>query len=145
MNRRTLVSVLRAVFAGMGLALALAGCAELGLAPPPPLASHAPEPSEPVPASSGPQSDPTDASQALLSQSRLDRAAGRYPEATASVERALRIDPNNPALWLELGEIQLAAGNDAQAATMARKALTLAAGDVAIRSQAQALLEEAAR
>jgi cytochrome c-type biogenesis protein CcmH/NrfG len=83
------------------------------------------------------------ASSELLAQSRADRAAGRYAAAAVSVERALRIDPNNPALWLELGEIQLAGGNDQQAEMMARKALTLAGGTAHIESRAERLIRAA--
>ena len=63
----------------------------------------------------------------------------------ASVERALEIDPNNAALWVELGEIDLASGRAAEAATMARKALTLAPRDSGAAADASALLERARR
>jgi hypothetical protein len=89
-------------------------------------------------------SDASAASQSLLAQSRARRAAGDYPEASASLERALRIDPNNPILWIELGELHLQAGNTAQAEMMARKALTLTAGDRSAESQAERLLRAAA-
>jgi Flp pilus assembly protein TadD len=80
----------------------------------------------------------------LLAQSRARRAAGDYAEASAALERALRIDPNNPILWIELGEVHLQAGNTAQAEMMARKALTLTAGDRSAESQAERLLRAAA-
>jgi tetratricopeptide (TPR) repeat protein len=98
-----------------------------------------------APAAARPQSDAGSASGALLAQSRAEQAAGDYGQATASVERALRIDPNNPALWLELGELELASGDPAQATTMARKALTLAAGDPDTEARAQRLLDAASR
>jgi Flp pilus assembly protein TadD len=79
----------------------------------------------------------------LLQQSRAQRAAGNNTQAAASIERALRIDPNNAALWLELGEIHLAAGNRTQAASMARKALTLTSGDAGLESRAERLLRAA--
>ena len=43
----------------------------------------------------------------------------------------------------ELGEINLATGNRSQAATMARKALTLTAGDATLESRAERLLRAA--
>jgi len=92
---------------------------------------------------SRPQSDARAASETLLEQSRAERAAGKNAQATASIERALRIDPNNAALWVELGEINLDAGNRSQAASMARKALTLTAGDAAVESRAERLLRAA--
>lgn len=91
------------------------------------------------------QNDASAASSALLAQSRTERAAGQYAAASASAERALRIDPNNPSVWLELGEIELAMGDAAQAATMARKALTLAGSDSVVEARAERLLRDAAR
>nr|MBO2513705.1 hypothetical protein [Gammaproteobacteria bacterium] len=81
---------------------------------------------------------------ALLEQSRDQRAAGSYAAAAASIERALRIDPNNAELWLELGEIKLDDGDPQQAEQMARKALTLAGGDRFVASRAERLLTRAA-
>jgi tetratricopeptide (TPR) repeat protein len=104
---------------------------------------------EPVPLPRGdvpparPQSDASGASGALLEQSRAQRAAGSVPAARASLERALRLDPNNPALWLELGELELENGNDGQAATLARKALTLAGRDTRLTARAERLLRAA--
>jgi Tfp pilus assembly protein PilF len=83
---------------------------------------------------------PNAASVALLERSREERAAGRYDAAAATVERALRIDPDDPALWLELAEINLAQGDGEQANSMARKALTLAGDDRAIAARAERLV-----
>lgn len=80
------------------------------------------------------------ATQELLTESRAARAAGDLTEAAVSVERALRIDPNDPELWLELGQIQLASGDNAQAAALARKALTLAGDDRDLTARAERLL-----
>ena len=109
-------------------------------APNPPTGGVAPPPGE---VASRPQSDTAGATQALLTQSRAARAAGSYVEATAAIERALRIAPSDPALWLELGEIELASGDPAQAATLARKALTLAADDRTVSAEAHTLLRAA--
>jgi Flp pilus assembly protein TadD len=79
----------------------------------------------------------------LLEQSRAQRAAGSLPAARASLERALRLDPNNAALWLELGELELQTGNSEQAATMARKAMTLAGRDTRLSDRAERLLRAA--
>jgi tetratricopeptide (TPR) repeat protein len=113
---------------------------------PPPGTQSAPraEPSPPqrggdVPAAR-PQSDATGVSGALLEQSRAQRAAGSVPAARASLERALALDPSNAALWLELGELELQTGNTAQAATMARKAMTLAGRDGRLTARAERLL-----
>ena len=95
---------------------------EGGAAPLPQSGSSQPSATAPA----RPPSETSGATQALLEQSRSARAAGNYAQANATIERALRIAPNDPSLWVELGEIELATGNNAQAATLARKALTLA-------------------
>lgn len=121
---------------------ALAACttSPFGFPPPQPGPStRAPSGSAPPP----PEAEPaprSNASAALLEQGREARAAGRYAEATASLERALRIDPSNPLLWIELAEIKAADGDRTQAREMARKALTLAGGNPAIESRARRLL-----
>jgi tetratricopeptide (TPR) repeat protein len=90
-----------------------------------------------------PQSDASGASSALVEQSRAQRAAGSLPAARASLERALRLDPNNAVVWLELGELELQTGNAAQAATLARKAMTLAGRDARLSARAERLLRAA--
>jgi Flp pilus assembly protein TadD len=90
-----------------------------------------------------PQSNASSASGALLEQSRTQRAAGSLPAAKASLERALRLDPNNAAVWIELGELELSLGNTVQAATMARKALTLTGRDARLAARAERLLRAA--
>ncbi|HEY8519653.1 MAG TPA: tetratricopeptide repeat protein [Gammaproteobacteria bacterium] len=113
------------------------------LPPPAPEAEQAPPGrAEPPPGRGGPAAPA--ASAQLLQQARTERAAGRYAAAASAVERALRLAPNDPELWLELGEIHLADGNRRQAEMMARKALTLAAGDGAVESRAQRLIRAAA-
>lgn len=94
-------------------------------------------------ASARPPSETSSATQALLAQSRASRAAGNYAQANATIERALRIAPSDPNLWIELGEIELASGNSAQAATLAHKALTLAPNDSLAAADAQKLLRAA--
>ena len=88
-------------------------------------------------------SDATAASDALLEQSRTQRAAGSLPVARATLERALRLDPNNAEVWLELGELELQTGNATQAAAMARKALTLTGRDLRLAARAERLLRAA--
>ena len=77
----------------------------------------------------------------LLEKSRTQAAAGQYPLAAASIERALRIEPGNPYLWLELAQIHLAEGNVRQAETHARKALSLVGDDEAARNMTQQVLD----
>jgi len=119
-------------------------------APPPAEPGARTIPSSPTPApprdvapAPRPQSDASSASSVLLQQSRTQRAAGSLPTAKASLERALRLDPNNPEIWVELGEIELQTGNTSQAATMARKALSLAGRNGSVASRAERLLRAA--
>ena len=109
---------------------------------PQPMPRSEPAPPRDVPATR-PQSDASGASGALVEQSRAQRAAGSLPAARASLERALRLDPNNAVVWLELGELELQTGNTAQAATLARKAMTLAGRDARLSARAERLLRAA--
>ncbi len=83
------------------------------------------------------------ASQTLLNESRSHSAAGHYPQAAASIERAIRIEPRQPVLWLELGNIRLKEGDYVQAESLGRKALSLSAGDAALSARAQQLINAA--
>ena len=76
----------------------------------------------------------------LLEQGRTQLAAEEYPAAAATLERAIRIEPGNPWLWIELGKVHLATGNLAQAEAHARKALALAGTDDGPRREAEELL-----
>jgi len=69
------------------------------------------------------------AATALVAQAHRQSAAGDPQLAIGSIERALRIEPDNPLLWIELGEIHEAAGHFDQAGGMGHKALQLATGD----------------
>jgi hypothetical protein len=63
------------------------------------------------------------ASQALVTQAQAQRKRGDLPGATVSLERALRIEPSNPLLWIEMGRLRMDQRNYAQAESMGRKAL----------------------
>jgi tetratricopeptide (TPR) repeat protein len=75
-------------------------------------------------------------------QAHAQAGAGEYIAAGATLERALRIEPDNPLLWVELGRVQLGEGNGAQAASMGRKALALATGDPAAQASAWRLIAD---
>ena len=115
------------------------------LPPMPPETAPAPQPeARPVPT---PMPEPAPgyhaASEALVEQARREADLGNAAAAGATLERALRIDGNNPWIWIELGHLRLAAGQQAAAESMARKALSLAARDPAARSAAASLLQQA--
>ena len=78
------------------LVIALSACAQLP-------GTTGSQGSTPVPGSVSPA--PASPTTALLEQSRRQSTSGEYDQAVASVERALRIEPGNPRLWLELAQI----------------------------------------
>ena len=85
------------------------------------------------------------AASALVSQAHQQSAGGDTTQAAATLERALRIEPDNPLVWIELGRVRLAENNAAQADAMGRKALTLASGDAAAQSSAWRLIADSLR
>jgi len=81
----------------------------------------------------------------LVTQAHTQIAHGDLPAASSTLDRALRIEPNNPLLWIELGRLRLAESDAHQAEICGRKALALASGDHASQSQAGRLLTDALR
>jgi len=118
------------------LAAVLSACAQL---PATPGTAGSQEPA-PLPDAGRPQTASPTA--ALLEQGRRQSADGEYDQAIASMERALRIEPGNPWLWLELAQIHRSAGNERQADAHARKALSLAGMDRAAEQAARRFLGE---
>jgi predicted Zn-dependent protease len=80
-----------------------------------------------------------------VSQAHTQATGGDYGQAAATLERALRIEPDNPLLWVELGRVRLGENNPVQADAMGHKALSLATGDGAAQSSAWRLIADAAR
>jgi hypothetical protein len=85
------------------------------------------------------------ASKSLVSQAQAQRKKGDLPGATASLERALRIEPNNPLLWIEMGRLRMDQQNFAQAESLGRKALSMAVGDARTQSAAWLLIADSFR
>jgi hypothetical protein len=85
------------------------------------------------------------AASALVAQAHQQAVGGDYGAAATTVERALRIEPDNPLVWTELGRIRLAENNPAQADAMGRKALALATGDPSAQSSAWRLIADSLR
>jgi len=85
------------------------------------------------------------ATHSLVTQARNQVAHGDLPAASSTLDRALRIEPNNPLLWIELGRLRLAENDAHQAEGCARKALALASGDRATQAQSGRLLADALR
>ncbi len=63
---------------------------------------------------------------ALLARARSYRALGRVAEAEADVAAALEVDPRNPRVFFEKGEVAAARGDWQDAADAFRKAVELA-------------------
>jgi len=80
-----------------------------------------------------------------VTQAQAQVAAGNFAVAAANLERALRIEPDSPQLWIEMGKVRQAEGNFAQAENMGRKALSLATGDPRSQSSAWRLIAESLR
>jgi len=85
------------------------------------------------------------ASRALVSQAQAQRQKGDLPGATVSLERALRIEPSNPLLWIEMGRLRMDQRNYPQAENMARKALSMSVGDDRTQAAAWQLVGDSLR
>ncbi len=85
------------------------------------------------------------AATALVTQAHAQATGGNYGPAAATLERALRIEPDNPLLWIELGQVRLSEGNGSQADGMGRKAVALATGDPQTQAAAWRLIAESLR
>ena len=79
----------------------------------------------------------------LMDGARQDVAAGRLANATASLERALRIEPRNPRLWQELARVRLKQGDYAQAESVAARSNSWAGGDNRLRAENWRLIAQA--
>ena len=131
------------------LPVALGACAELPLNKPPDWGTtSAPGETGTVgtaPGESGQDgsSGSADAVNELVTSGRAAKASGNYAHALADIERAVRIEPRNPWLWIELGEIHLLQDDPRRAASMARKAMSVSGEDRAAKATAESLLERA--
>lgn len=63
--------------------------------------------------------------------------------AAATLERALRIEPNNAGLWSRLAEVRLRQGDKAQAEQLALKSNGLAAGNAALKARNDQIIARA--
>lgn len=107
--------------------------------------SATPVPSPPPPAAPARQFRLGAAASALVAQAHTQAGSGEFAAAGATLERALRIEPDNPLLWIELGRVQLGEGNASQADGMGRKALALGTGDPAAQAAAWRLIADSLR
>jgi hypothetical protein len=101
--------------------------------PPPPVPRERPK---------APPATLSAASKALVSQAQTQRQRGDFPGASVSLERALRIEPNNPLIWIEMGRLRMDQSNFPQAESMGRKALAMSVGDDHTQSLAWQLIAD---
>ena len=85
------------------------------------------------------------ASRALVGQAQSQLSSKNFAVAASSIERALRIEPSNPLLWIELGKVRQAEGNYSQAENMARKAVSMAVNAPRAQAAAWRLIAESYR
>jgi Tfp pilus assembly protein PilF len=85
------------------------------------------------------------ASRALVSQAQSQLATKNFAVAASSIERALRIEPDNPLLWIELGKVRQAEGNYVQAENMGRRAVAMSGNAPRAQSAAWSLIAESYR
>src|SRR5450755_4524881 len=137
----------------------LSGCPVPAPRPPPPssplpspLSNGSPSsmrssPSAPAPRPPAPSRENrlSPSTQSLVTQARTLVAHGDLDGASSTLDRALRIEPNNPLLWIELGRLRLTESDAHQAEGCGRKALALASGDRSTQRQAGRLLADALR
>lgn len=83
------------------------------------------------------------AGRSLLMQSRSERQSGNYAAASATLERAIRIEPDQALIWLELARLRLLEGNPAQAEQLGRKARALAVGHPSLEAEAAEIIDDA--
>ena len=112
---------------------------------PPTAGAAVPEAPQPPPGPPPRQFTLGPASSALVAQAHRQSGGGDFGQAAATVERALRIEPDNPLLWIELGRVRLGENNAAQADAMGRKALALGTGDPQAQSSAWHLIADSLR
>ena len=85
------------------------------------------------------------AAAALVDQARRQAANGEPQQAQATLERALRIEPESPLLWIMLGQAHESAGQYSLAGSMGHKALQLASGDAHAQASAWRLIGDSLR
>lgn len=83
------------------------------------------------------------AAMALAKRADGELKSNDLMSAAATLERALRIEPNNAALWSRLAEVRLRQGDRAQAEQLALKSSGLAGADVALKARNEQIIAQA--
>lgn len=82
---------------------------------------------------------------ALLQTAEGQERAGNLGGAAATMERALRIQPQNAVLWHQLANVRFQQGQHARAASLAGKSNSLAGGNGDLRRNNMLLIAKAKR
>ncbi len=81
----------------------------------------------------------------LVQRAEAQREAGEYAAAQASLERALRIEPENPDLWNRLAHLYLLQQSFARAEQFAAKSNSLLQGDDGLAADNWSVIAQARR
>ncbi len=79
----------------------------------------------------------------LKNKAKEEMKAGEMDHAFSTLERALRINPNDPVIWNMLAEIQLKRDNAEQAEQLARKSNLLVGKDKPLRRKNWLIIAQA--
>ena len=109
--------------------------------PPPPVS----RPAVPAPAQPPVNRPQSPAVVALLDTAEQQANSGDLEAAAASLERAIRIEPRNPALWYHLATVRLSQGEARAAEQLAVKSNSLSTGNNAQQARNWELIARARR
>ncbi|MGC8732602.1 MAG: tetratricopeptide repeat protein [Halothiobacillaceae bacterium] len=111
--------------------------------PPPTQSAPTPAPAATQLALATPAPSGGPAVMALTKRADGEMRANDLAAAAATLERALRIEPNNAGLWSRLAEVRLRQGDKAQAEQLALKSNGLAAGNAALKARNDQIIARA--
>jgi tetratricopeptide (TPR) repeat protein len=120
----------------------------------PPPSAHPPSDaggaSQPLPPPGAPAAPPREqhyelgaATRALVAQATTQESSGELDAAAATLERAVRIEPRNPLVWVELARLRLLMQAPREADGLARRALSLSTDDPRASASALRVLAQA--
>lgn len=108
----------------------------------PPVAPPAPEAAAVEVADQGGHATPSDA---LRAQAERQRQAGDYAGAAATLERALRLQPQDARLWNRLARVRMEQGLHSQAANLAARSNALAGDQADLKRDNWSIIASARR
>ncbi len=138
---RTVLALLLAGFLAAGCAVAPREQAPVDRPPEP--TRPAPEPERSVPASTRPAAPESPAVVELSARAREALDDSRHDDALQLLERAIRIEPQNGALWHQLARVRFQQGNYEQARQLATRSNALLTGNPGLRASNDELIKAA--